>query len=351
MYYYKKESIVGWFIFINILTLTQGIVPAFDSIYRLLLLLIFAISFLYAYKVNSEYGESGFIKSLNLLILLFTIYGLFNILNPIAATYYILPDYRPYTYLTNAYRPLVQIYPLYYFSRKGYIDKNVIKSWVLPSVLIAVIAYAAKQQSLSGAIATPDGVETTNNTGYIMVSLIPMLFFIHKSAIKYILLSLIAAFVFVSSKRGAIVLAVLAACWFVYYDFKYLSTKKRMWIIPLVLVLGTFVYRLLYGIFEDSYYMQYVYEKTLEGNSSGRDILFSRAWDYFENKSTFLTIILGNGADSTYSILGNRAHNDWLEFLINQGVFGFFVYAHFWITIIYIWLKHKSWNFFYMVLH
>ena len=118
MTFYIKKSIAGWFVLINLLYVTQGISPAVDNIYSLMLLMLLAISLLYLIKVNIEFGQSRFVKALNLVVLLITIYGVFNIISPTGGA---LPNYRPHTYLTNAYRPLLQIYPLYYFCRKGYI--------------------------------------------------------------------------------------------------------------------------------------------------------------------------------------------------------------------------------------
>ena len=339
MNYYKKKSIAGWFIFFNILTLTQGIVPAFDAVYRLLLLLIFAISFLYAYKVNSEYGESGFIKSLNLLILLFTIYGIINILNPIAATYIILPDYRPYAYLTNAYRPLIQIYPLYYFSRKGYINEDVIKSWVLPSFMVVLIAYYVNSMSLS--LSAISSVEKTNNVGYLIASLFPLLYFVRMRLMKYTLLVVTIVFVFVSAKRGAILIAGLSVIWFLYFDMKKAKSFNKIWILLLSAFAGVLLFIFITKIFEESYYLNYLLEKTESGDSSGRDVLYSKAWDHFINNSSLFTILFGNGADSTFSIIGNRAHNDWLEILLNQGLLGVLIYAYFWIQILKVWRKTR----------
>ena len=347
---YKEKKIAGFFIFVNLFYLTQGIVPALGSLYTLMLLILLVISAYYFVIVNTTYNKSVFIKALNILVLMFTVYGFLHFLDPLEEIRSIIPDYRAYTYLTNAYKPLLQIYPLYYFSRKGYIDEDVIKTWIIPATLCALAAFYVKNQEISISLLTNDVVGTTNNTGYLIVSVIPLLFFSKKNIISYSILAIVIAFVFISSKRGAIILAALCTVWFIFFDLKMSPARKKLWVIPLVIVAGVVLFVFLSRIFEESYYMQYVYEKTLDGDSSGRDVLYNKAWDHFINKSSFTTMLLGNGADSTYCIIGNRAHNDWLELLMNQGLLGVFVYLFFWFSIFKTWLRNKSQKFIYAVL-
>lgn len=348
MIFYKNKTIAGWFVLFDILFVTHGLIPALNIFYSLILFLIIAISLLYFYIVNKEYGQSHFIRSLNLLVALFTIYGIYNIINPIEATFYILPDYRPYTYITNAYRPLLQIYPLYYFARKGYIDEEVIKSWVVPSFIAVGFAfYVNNMKTLS--MSTLSSIEQTSNTGYLVASLFPLLFFLKDDLLKYILLAFAIFFVFICAKRGAMVIAVISALWFLLYNLKSTKSYSKIKILVLIAVIGLILYRYIYAIFEESYYLNYLLEKTQSGDSSGRDDLFSKAWIHFSEKSSFVNFLFGYGADSTYSILGNRAHNDWLELLINQGLIGFLIYAYLWIQLVKLWLKSKTNRFMYFV--
>ena len=348
MIYFKNKSIAGWFVFINTLFITHGVLPALDAFYSLLLVLIIGISILYVYKVNSEYGSSHFIRSLNLFVFLITLYGIYNIMNPIMSTFLVVPDYRPYTYITNAYRPLLQIYPLYYFARKGYIDEEVVKSWVIPCFIFVGVAYYVDSMKTLSLAALSD-VEKTSNVGYLVVSLFPLLFFLKKDVLKYILLAFAIFFVFICAKRGAMVIAGISTLFFIYYDFNSSKANSKIKIVFLTIVIGLVLYRYLYAVFEESYYLNYLLEKTQSGNSSGRDDLFSKAWIQFSERSSFFNIILGNGADSTYSILGNRAHNDWLELLINQGLVGVLIYAYLWIQIVKLLLKSKTNRFMYIV--
>lgn len=341
MEFYKEKRISVFFILINLLFLTKGLIPSFKMAYVGMLYLILAISFFYFYKVNANYSKSGFIIALNIFVLLITIYGVIALLQPVNPQILsILPDYRPHTYLTNAYIPLLQIYPLYFFSRKGYINEHVIRNWVIPSVIVAVLAFYVSQLKITGDI-NAGTVEGTSNVGYLVVSIIPTLYFLKNIIVKYSMLIFVIVFVFLCAKRGAILIAGISLLWILYHDMKKSSETKKFLILILVAVASLFIYQYVQRIFEESYYMNYLLEKTMEGNSSGRDVLYLKAWENFLNADFFI-FLFGNGADSTYVILGNRAHSDWLELLTNQGLIGFIIYVTLWIQIFLNWTKIKT---------
>ena len=350
MKFYNKKPIVGLFIMINILYLTHGFLPGTAMVYGGMLFAIFTFSLYYMYRVNVEFNNSHFIKALNVLVLLITVYGIFHLFEPLDATLQSIPDYRPYTYITNAYRPLLQIYPLYYFSRKGYIDEKVIKSWIIPSFIAVAIAFYVKETSLLVEMTTvSDDVVTTNNTGYLVLSLFPLLYFIKKDIIKYAALVVVSVFVFISAKRGAILIGGLSIVCFFYFNFKSSMIKKRLWVILFMGIAGLFLYIYLYNIYMENSYFQYLYGKSLDGKSSGRDVLYSRAWSSFIQAPSFINTLIGYGANSTYHLLGNRAHNDWFEFMVNQGLLGLIVYAIFWVELFKVWRESKTQRFVFIV--
>ena len=78
-------------------------------------------------------------------------------------------------------------------------------------------------------------------------------------------------------------------------------------------------------------------EDTIEGNTSGRDSLYSFFWTYFTKNDNFLHYLIGRGANGTLEIYDNYAHNDWLEIAVNQGLLGIFVYAFYWFGFYKTW--------------
>ena len=72
----------------------------------------------------------------------------------------------------------------------------------------------------------------------------------------------------------------------------------------------------------ESDYFAYRVEQTLSGDSSGRDDLYGTLWHSILNEQNMFYILFGRGADSTWAVAGNYAHQDWLETLCNNGLTG-----------------------------
>ena len=79
-------------------------------------------------------------------------------------------------------------------------------------------------------------------------------------------------------------------------------------------------------------YFQTRLTSTLEGNSSGRDEIYSHIWNVFNNSNMF-HYLFGYGAQGSFIMTAKFAHSDWLELLINQGLLGFIIYINYIIII------------------
>ena len=83
-------------------------------------------------------------------------------------------------------------------------------------------------------------------------------------------------------------------------------------------------------------------EATKEGNSSGRDNLYSFFGTYFMERADALHYLFGRGANGTLEIYYNYAHNDWLEIAVNQGLLGIIVYAIYWKNLYSTWRQSTN---------
>ena len=93
----------------------------------------------------------------------------------------------------------------------------------------------------------------------------------------------------------------------------------------------------IYNQFLDNEYLQRRLEATLEGQSSNRDVAYSQLLDHWLNESNPLIFLFGNGTAQTISVWGNYGHNDWLELLVDNGLFGAVLYFSIFVsTILYI---------------
>jgi len=171
--------------------------------------------------------------------------------------------------------------------------------------------------------------DMTNNHGYLFASLIPMLFLVkQKLSQNMILLVVIMIFIVFSAKRGAILVGSVS--FLIYYIFNF---KKKMTLKNVLIYLSSiiFLYYCVENIAESNFAFQAKMNKTLDGDDSGRMIIYTGYYNYFISQYNSLAIIFGNGADSAMKLFGFYAHNDWLEFALSQGLIGIFSYFLYWI--------------------
>lgn len=73
-----------------------------------------------------------------------------------------------------------------------------------------------------------------------------------------------------------------------------------------------------------AYFMARI-EQTLEGDASGRDVIYGTLWNTLLLESSPFYFYFGRGADSTLRVAGAFAHQDWLETFCNNGLLGIII--------------------------
>ncbi len=133
-------------------------------------------------------------------------------------------------------------------------------------------------------------------------------------------------------KRGAILIGSLSIVIFLYSNLKSSSGKRKA--ITLFFTIGIIIGAIYYisDMLQTNDYFVKRIEQTAEGNSSGRDIIYSSIWEAFLNEPNLLYFLFGHGANSTISVAGNFAHQDWLETIYNNGILGGIILLSFFIA-------------------
>lgn len=298
---------------------------------QLLLFVLLFISMYYTYVANMRYRLPTFFIGLNILIAMFTIYGVYLMIQYNPADYIVKRD--PFIYLKKIYMSLLPIYTFYVFFREKNVDEK--KLFVLIFILIAFssIEYIQlqKEKMIAAMLRGADVIEITNNFGYLFVSLIPACVFLYKKPlIQYITLGYCTVFILLGMKRGAIIIGGVCLLWFLWNNVKSANLRKKFGILFLSTILCIVAFLFIQKQMNESLYFQKRVEQTLDGNSSGRDALYGTFLDYFCDKATPLQFAFGSGADATLKVSYNYAHNDWLEIAVNQGILGIMIYMLFW---------------------
>lgn len=332
-----KLNRCDWFIIVFVVYYLQGVLYPSGGIFSLGLLAInLMVSIYCAFKVFLFNNNPPFIKGLNLLLLMFTIYGVALIITSPSVIYYPKCGFmmKSYNYLKSIYLSLLPIYAFYYFTKKGYLTETRLIRWGFVFFISVILSYFRFQQEMIQKLADRGKIvdETTNNVGYLFLSLIPLLVLYRKKPlIQFAGLAIVMAFIVMGMKRGAIAIGAVVFVYFMWKAIKNSRGKSKFVFIILSLIICVFAVVFFIYTMANSDYMMKRVEATMEGNTSGRDNLYLFFWKYFTNEADALQYMFGRGANGTLEIYYNYAHNDWLEIAVNQGLIGVIIYAVYWI--------------------
>lgn len=287
------------------------------------------------FYVNIFYRMGPFLKWLNLLLAIVTIYGLVLFFRGLA----LYPDEfnmmtsLQFGYLQRIYCSVLPIYAFYLFALKGDLtEENLLQVFLFLFIATVLLFY----QSYVKRSSMLEREEITNNIGYRFVPLIPMLALVRlKDVMKYVLMVALFAFIVMSLKRGAILTGAVALLLLMKHQLKTRATKEYKLLLMVAALYAIFMF--VTDFYESSDYFKIRISNTLQGNSSGRDSMYLTYFDFFVHRTSALEFLFGCGANATYLRLGQYAHNDWLEFAINQGVLGVVMYTGFWICLVREW--------------
>ena len=324
----------------------QDVIYSSGIVSKLALFFYLGISIVYFFKCLSELQLTNYIKGLNLLLLLFTIYGTVLILSGDKLTLGAAQvPVASYSYLKYIYLSLLPFFPFYYFFNKGILNKDNLTSLLVLFLIVAIVCFYDQQKNsiLNAELLGLDSTENNNNAGYIFLSLIPGLaIFTSKPRFQYVILGVCSIFIILSMKRGAMLIGSVIIALFIFRNNKSLWKTNRLRVVILSLgVIGIMYYAISYLSSTSDYFINRYYD-TMNGDSSHRDELYTYFLNHFTNNNNVLQQFFGEGANATIKIFYNYAHNDWIEILINQGVLGVFCFIWFWLCYYKDWRISKK---------
>lgn len=339
----KNFNRCDFFLLIWVLYYLQGIAYPEGGVTSLALLVVnLLISASCTFKVMQWRNKPIYFKGLNILILLFTIYGFILVFMSPSTIYYPLSgmSMKSYSYIKSIYLSLLPIYPFYYYIKKGFLTAERLRIWGVIFLASVTLSYIRMQRDALKALLDAD--EITNNSCYLFLSCLPLLVLYRKKPlIQFACLAFVIAFIVMGMKRGAIAIGLVCAVYFMLQSIR--NSKGKTRILFMLLSIGICICAVFFFTHEmtTSDYMMKRIDDTLAGNTSGRDNLYSFFWKYFTEQADFKHYLIGRGANGTLEIYYNYAHNDWLEIAVNQGILGVVVYAFYWFCFYKTW-KHAT---------
>lgn len=291
-----------------------------------LIILLWSMTALFKFMADSkEYSYSSVLKATLLLIVMYVIYGTIYIMfgNPTS-------NLDTSYYLQSALNSLVPIFLFYELTMNGKLTSDRIRIYLPILLIVCILLYYKTENQM---LLKKGGEEITNNAGYFFVPLIPFLFFYSKRPIlQFAFLGVILLYVFMGMKRGAILIGVLGTMVLLYANLKNSSrgTKFLFAILTIIIVVGISKY--IDYMMNNSAYFMIRYEETIEGNTSGREDIYKMLWNTLLLEQSPFSFYLGRGANSTLTIMGKVAHQDWLEIFCNNGFLGVIILFVFFYT-------------------
>lgn len=305
-----------------------------------LLLVIVSIGLYFMFYVNTHLKTTHFIKAVNILIVLLSLYAIYYI--AFDDTVYVLKKTAEYVVvdktstIKNVYLSFLPLYIYYWASKKNMIDEKWLKRFFILWVFVSVVSFFQFQKSIIqyNIFNSIESEGITNNMGHEFLTLIPFLLIIPFTfRTKYLFLSLLSIMAFSSFKRGTIILLVVFLIIFIFHEIRSSSVKIKIRLFVLTVIFLMIMSYFVYNLFEESEYLQSRLESTLEGYSSGRDGIYAILLDHFTEKASFIQKLFGNGTDYTVYLCGNWAHNDWLELLTCQGILGISAFVYYFLAL------------------
>ena len=304
IYHYQTLPILGLLASLNLVALF-GIVMI--SVYYILKLFF-----------KTSFSIPVFVKVLMVILISFIVYFIFS---PNESMGISKVDIVKNVFVAN-----IPFFPFYYWSKSKELSLPYLKFFVLTLISLNILMFFFNQAVTMNLF----GHESiTNNIGYAFVVLLPLavLLFWKNKAVLLIILFVIISFALMSLKRGCIIIAIFDIFILGYYYLKtgsksYLS--RNIIVLIIVVFIGSYY---MYDYFQTNEYLQIRLQNTLEGDSSGRDDIYSTIYNsWFQTQNVFY-IVFGAGINQSVRVVGTYAHNDWLELLSSMGLFGVALYA------------------------
>ena len=169
-----------------------------------------------------------------------------------------------------------------YLGRNGVLTERFLFSSLISLFIFSISAFYHAKQLASAKLLNGD--QTTMNASSYFVMILALCIINYKKIVSKIIFILSIAFIFMVAKRGNIVCFVIPSVIFLYLIFK--DSKKNIFKYMLYLLIFILLGMYIYEIMSNNEYLLNIFNDTLEGNSSGRDVIYAYKWKYWLNSGS-----------------------------------------------------------------
>lgn len=324
----KKSTIASVYILLCIIYLFIKLVYPGSFFSRILKIVIVLISIYYFFSVLFQEKHPRLFNYTAILVCVFCSYGL--------SLLYSQYNDSILTYNLNILSSFLPTFAFYSFIKKGLLSDKQLFYVLLVYLVIITYSYFLHESII---LANSKRDEQTNNKGYLFLEILPfIMLFDKKKVFQFLIMAYCSVFIIMSMKRGPILIGALCLFFFIINSLQNKKGHLKIGNIVLIAIIVVVIYYFVGYMFATSDLFNKRLEYTMEGNSSGRDELYSTALSAFQNEQRLLPILFGHGAFSTLTLMGQAAHSDWIEILYCNGLFGATIF------LLYIVALYKTWR-------
>lgn len=318
-------------------TLQGVLIPVGSFVSRTVFVVIMFISLYYAYVFLTTQKTTKYFRAMNILLVMFIVYGI--ILLMFGQTLNGVKAVSNYAYLQHTLMSFLPVYPFYIFSKKSLINTKTLSFWIVFFVFVVTLSYNNLKKTILDQMGWE---EIINNIGYVVLVLLPLIcLFENKRLFQYVLWGYCLFLIIGSFKRGAIMIGGICFITFMFHSLKSTKGFKKNIVILISVAIVFIVYYYIMNLIETSSMFNRRLEGTFEGDVSGRDSLYSAFWRILSTETNPIRFLIGYGANGSLALVGEYAHNDWLELAIDNGLLGIVIYLNYWICFVKTWRSNK----------
>ncbi len=279
----------------------------------------------------AKYNLNAVFKTSILLMSTFSVYGLISILEgEVLVIKFTGSIIKNGTYLVAVLRSFLPIFVFYLLTKQQVLSQRLLYGIVLFFLILTIYIYF---RSITLHHLISNDKDFVNNIGYDFLSFLPFAFYIRRTFFQYVYWCILLSFMFFALKRGPIVISIFLFLIFLFIKIKDTAAQNKLLSILLVCFILCVAFYFLSDFYSTNDLFRIRVTRTLAGNSSGRDRIVAYFIDLFNHHTSLLEYLFGLGADATIKYGINYAHNDWVEILVDQGIFGVSLYFVFWFVV------------------
>lgn len=212
-------------------------------------------------------------------------------------------------------------------SQKGVMNDRFFTYASVILLTAAILHYYQIERTILIKLSADEDADVTNNASTAFLMLLPMLFLMKNNVQKIAMLLICLFYILLSAKRGNILAAVIPTGLFVFSMLKDSRRSVLKTVMVLAFIIGGAL--MVNHWVETNDYLLHRIERTKEGSSSGREVIYRAAWHAWFDSDNIIALLFGYGSDATTHLSStgyHRAHNDWLECLVDYGLIGALFY-------------------------